>query len=623
MKEELNKIIDGQPAGYSPTSATELESKNIFQYLIDTNFVRGEVRVMDKYPNSDGILEITNAERITVGKIDIQLKTLQPKNYILPSYQCERSFFSYCENSPLPVILVVVNRQDKKAYWLHIDADTLKEVASKMTGESYTISIPVENCIDGVKREYIEKWTEKAKETVTKVWNYDTLREQKKTIETQLEELNHRLQNPTKLPLPALRAIHNYLDKYNYILDIEFSSVKEILYPNYWKIGIGIIKYTFADIRYVLFPVEYKKEQTLIKEVVFDENTNIGLEMMNGNILVFVSSKDINDLRDYPVQTAYKSLEDSILRVAGKYKFPIADDFIAHEYLISFIDHNHVYLDMEAGQNSYSLNELQYKLFKVLPVLAATELGFADWVTECNHSIDSYSSWRISPHFKKKVADAIKKVNEGFVPKVNITITSELYDINLIINYIAYLQNKGFNSANRQYERGQFDELKYRNAIPFKQTWNKDILWKNAQLFFSQYYKLYNKYIEAYFPHIQHLLQIIPAESKTVLYLLIGDVTKGGPYLEIYFLRPDKPAENELYFFADTDTDNPVDRKKFFLEDKWECIINGTPYHITQMHVQTLDFMFEISPTYALINKKLREKLKKYFHEKQRKVKQE
>jgi hypothetical protein len=220
------------------------------------------------------------------------------------------------------------------------------------------------------------------------------------------------------------------------------------------------------------------------------------------------------------------------------------------------------------------------------------------------------------------VADATKKVKDGFVPKVKVTITSELYDIDLIANYIDYLEGKGFSSANRQYKQRQFDETKYRNAISFKQTWNKDILWKNAQLFFSQYYKLYDKYIETHFPHIRHLLQIIPAESKTVLCLLISDLTKGGPYLEIYFLRPDKPAENELYFFADTDTDNPIDRRKFFLEDKWECIINGKKYHITQMHVQVLDFMFEISPTYALINKNLQEKLKRFFHEKQRKIKQ-
>lgn len=37
------------------------------------------------------------------------------------------------------------------------------------------------------------------------------------------------------------------------------------------------------------------------------------------------------------------------------------------------------------------------------------------------------------------------------------------------------------------------------------------------------------------------------------------------------------------------------------------------PYHITQRHAQTLEFMFEVSPTYALINKKNQEKLKKVF----------
>ncbi|RXK59211.1 DUF4365 domain-containing protein [Lacibacter luteus] len=623
MEEDANKLIDGKPAGYSSTSATELESKNIFQSLLDTRFIKGEIRVMDKYPNSDGILEITDEEQIPIGKIDIQLKTLQPKNFNSPSYQCERTFFSYCENSSLPVFLVVVDRQNKKAYWRHIDAATLIEVASKMTGASYTISIPIENCIDGEKRAYIEKWAEKAKETVNKVWNYDTLRDQKRTIETQLEELNHRLQNPTKLPLQVLKSIHNYLDKYNYILDIEFGSVKEILYPNYWKIGIGIVKYEFADIRYILFPVEYKKEQTLIKEVVFDANTDIGLEMMNGNILVFVHSKSLDNIRDFPVQTAYKSLEDSILKVAGKFKFPIADDFIAHEYLVSFIDHNCVYLDMEPGQDSYSLQELKYKIFKVLPVLAATELSFADWVTECNHSIDSYSGWKTSPHFKKRVKAAIEKVQEGFVPKVKVFITSELYNIDLIKNYINYLQNKGFVSTNRQYQQGQSDQANYRNSMPFKDTWDIDVLWKNTILFFKQYYKLYDKYISTHFLQIRHLLQIIPSESGTVICLLITDKVKGGPYLEIYYLRPELHTEKELYFFVDTDADNPIDRKKFLVDDEYECIVNRKKYQITHMHIQTLDFMFEISPTYALINKKLQEKLGEFFREKQRKVKQD
>jgi hypothetical protein len=179
-----------------------------------------------------------------------------------------------------------------------------------------------------------------------------------------------------------LKYIHDFLDKFNYILDVEFASIKEILYPNYWKIGIGITRYEISDMRYYLYPIEYKKEQTLIKEVVFDKNADIMQELFNCNMLYFAVSGDNYEMRNFPLQTAYKGLEDSILGAISKYNFPIADDFIAHEYIISFIDRNHVYLDMDSNLKFYSLRELRYKLFVVLPMLAANSSNFADWVVE-------------------------------------------------------------------------------------------------------------------------------------------------------------------------------------------------------------------------------------------------
>ena len=156
MNEKV-KNINERPASYPKTSAVEQESKNIFQSLLDTKFVRGELRVMDKYPNTDGILDITDEDGVPIGKVDIQLKTLSPKNYSKPRFQCDKRFFAYCANSPLPVILVVINIKEKTAYWRHIDRETLEEVSREIKSNSYSLLIPQKNCIDRENRHYIGK----------------------------------------------------------------------------------------------------------------------------------------------------------------------------------------------------------------------------------------------------------------------------------------------------------------------------------------------------------------------------------------------------------------------------------------------------------------------------------
>src|SRR5574337_1581776 len=193
MSEEKDKLFDEKPAPYPATASSEMETKNIFQSLIDTRYIKGEVRSMDKYPNSDGILEITDEAQFPVGKIDIQLKTLQPRNYHSPGYSIDRSFIAYCQTSVLPVILVVVNRKDKIAYWRHMDADTLRESRQNIVGVTYALSIPSENKIDGIQNTYIAAWTQKAKEVSEKLWNYDSEHEKRKALELEIKKVTEKL----------------------------------------------------------------------------------------------------------------------------------------------------------------------------------------------------------------------------------------------------------------------------------------------------------------------------------------------------------------------------------------------------------------------------------------------
>ncbi len=618
MTTERPKLIKGKPASYSSTSAAEIESRNIFYQLIDTRFIKGEIRVLDKYPNSDGILEITDSEGIPIGKIDIQLKTLKPRNYSSPVYSCEREFFAYCENSAIPVILIVVNRKDKVAYWRHVDYNTLLEVSGNLIRKNYTVSIPKENCIDGNSMDYLETWTQKAKEVIEKVWNYDSVKEQKKLLEEQLKELDSKMQNPTRLPLLILKDIHKFLDSYNYILDMEFGAIKQVLYPDYWKIGIGIISYEIGNIKFLLYPVEFKKSQTLVKEVRANDYADFFKEMYQGNILLLMNLLTDAKIRKHPSGFAYEILEESISKVAGKYNFPIADEFIAHEYLISFIDRNHGYLDMEKGALSYQLKDLKFKLYSVLPMIAATEKSYADWVVEYNDDIDSYSHWKSSEQHKKRIKESVQKIREGFIPKVKVTMTSGLYNIDLITYYVNFLESKGVYEAKRKYKPGQRDENIYGNEV--WKAWNKQILWSNLKLFLDNFHRLYEKYLKTHFPYIQDSLAIVLNDEITIVYILQFDEIKGGrPFMDVYYLRCSISGKGEVLYFLEEDPNKPIDRIKFGIENKWDCMIDGIKYEILSCQAQVLDFMFTYSPMYTLINEKLSEKIRQFFADKKRK----
>jgi hypothetical protein len=612
MPEQNSKYFDSKPAPYPKSSSTEIESRDIFHRLLNRQFVKGDINVMDKTPNWDGILELLDEQYSSVGKIEVQLKTLRLEFANNPKQQCDQSFFSYCLTAALPVLLVVVDKQNEKAYWRHIDAVTLQEVKQNIRGKSYLLPIPAENFVDGSDQRYIDEWRKRAMESSMKVWNFDSETRKKQELEEKLTTLHLKLQNPVNLPSHALREIHNFLDEYNYILDKEFGSIKQILYPDYWKIGMGVIRYGFGNISFILFPVEYDKSQLLIKEV--EKGYDYMMEMRDGNVLLWAGKEDNKDITVNRVAYSYKLVEDQIMGIAGTYNFPLRDVFLADEYLVSFIDTFHQYLNLEKNKETYSLKELKYLLSSVIPMLAAISPNYADWVVKHDHSIDSYDRFRAGESHKKQMAEAINKIKEEYLPKVSVTVVSQRYNIELIHFYIALLESKSFNVVKRQYKTGVRDEKMYN--VPLWKTWSREVLWQNVKHFYSQFYKLYKEYIRNHFFNIQQYLQILESDETTTVHVYYSDDAMSyPPHLEIYHLRPELPQEGKILIFRAGDPQCPIDRRKYYEDKDLTCIIEGNRYQVMIIQRQPLDFMFTDSPTYTLMNQTLSGLLKKFFYE--------
>ena len=506
MERQNKKKFDTKPAGYPLTSSTEQEVRDIFHFLLDRKFIQGDIRTLDKVPNSDGILEITDKDRFPLGKIDIQLKTLQLKNYKRPVYQVDTSLLAYCDIAVIPVILVVVNKDQKKAYWKYFDRRTLIEVAKKIKGKTVSISIPIENCIDGIDRSYITDWTKIVADAVDKIQTYDEVLDNNNTLRQSLTKLQTKLANPTDLPMQVLKEIHEFIDIYNYILDREFNFVKRYLYPNYWKIGIGVFKFDIDSFNYMLYPVEFRTNQTLVKSVKHEDYKDIHLEMRQGNILSVASKYSPDIIRESPWVYAYSSLENKITETVDKYIFTIPDEFSANEYLIGFIDMFSAYLDFQPYQNNYLLQDLKLKLYSILPVLEAESNHYADWVVEHRYFIDDRRKISNQEYHRKKIEEAIKKISEDKLPKVKVTLDSQLYNFNALKFYISWLEELGLDKTTRVYN---LEADSHSNSMHNCRFWSKATLWGNFKLLVESFDRIYETCLNEYFQNIS-----IPKKMK-------------------------------------------------------------------------------------------------------------
>jgi len=128
----MKRIVDCDPAPYPLTNTPEIKAVVGLIYILDLNCVKPDAKFLDKVPNTDGILELVNQYQTPIGKLEVQIKVLGSKNIETPKYQCSKPFLAFCEQSILPVLLIVVDIQNQIAYWEHISIDIITDLFKKI-----------------------------------------------------------------------------------------------------------------------------------------------------------------------------------------------------------------------------------------------------------------------------------------------------------------------------------------------------------------------------------------------------------------------------------------------------------------------------------------------------------
>jgi hypothetical protein len=219
-------------------------------------------------------------------------------------------------------------------------------------------------------------------------------------------------------------------------------------------------------------------------------------------------------------------------------------------------------------------------------------------VTESNVSIDSMDRHDRSSTYRRLIAESVNQLSQGVIPRVKITITSEIYNIGLIYHYINLLERSGQTNALRHYKSGQVNKSMV--GVDYWKRWNPEVLWINFQLFISNFFRLYDIFLATHFPFIKGHLKI--AEDDTTLVAVFRFSGQGKPYVELFFMRSleNRENENQIHCFRQGDPAIPIDVSAFRDGGK-RFIVDGAEHIPIKMMVWPLNFMFDHSPTYKLL----------------------
>src|SRR5690606_27175115 len=131
-------------APYADSDAIEVTSVKIFENLIDEKKVKTHIDKRDKIPNLDGYLEPVDVENRSLGKINVQIKTLSKVDRKRKGFSSSEGFLGHCKDSFDPSILVAVDHENEEAVWVEVTAPMVEEMEEKGT---LTVKLPEENII--------------------------------------------------------------------------------------------------------------------------------------------------------------------------------------------------------------------------------------------------------------------------------------------------------------------------------------------------------------------------------------------------------------------------------------------------------------------------------------------
>lgn len=542
---------------------------------------------IDKWPNSDGYLEVQDGNSI-IGRFDVQVKQIKSENL---SFPFKIDFLNYCmQSTTSPILAIFADIDNSRVYWLHLSRKLLMESEYWNNTGTKSFRIDPNNEITCESLKYITQWKKILNEHKQKLHDYDRLDKELKTI---LENSNELIGKSDK----NFENIHKFLDKFNSLLDNEYSIIKRMIYPNLWKMGYAYQHYNENSVLYTLYPISNNKNDLQIKKL--DEKLKIfGYRWKNYG----------NPFHENPEKSAYSEIKEIIMKMIKNHRLDNCfSEYILNEYIFAYADR----FCIPSGLNSkdtYALSEIKDSFQKYLPLwidnavecLITSERENFKKREDClffNINSEYYdpellvnelNEEELNEISKKTMKDIInKKIPD--LPRGNGKISFYVFD--KLLNWAESLNISKFNRIYKKIESENSD-------------FDKNIEY-NLRVFFENIPKVYGEIIDANFPKLKD--EISRFSAKNILVVL--DIHRDNPRFFMYFSEP-------LDGFYDPKI-RIIHRRDYseFKEIEFikPVVFDDKDFYLFKMN--DTKFIFEYLPMFNYVYAELSWKFEKYFKE--------
>ena len=549
------------------------------------------LNALDSRPDIDGYIDVIDEAKSSTGTFHVQVKKIpdDAKQYSFPN----NKFLEYCRRRAIwtPILLIGVDLKNQQAFWIHMSPDLLKEVK---TGK--TVKFEESQIIKSGKSDFIEAWEEIIESYRSKA---EEAGKNEKIASTLSNVVNSALGKTDK----RFVNINCFLDELNGYLNHTFSIVKQVFYPNTWKLGLAYFQYDDSCLTYSLYPIALNGNDAQIKII-----EKALLDKMASGELGYISFSSENpiatDPKEYAKEVIHRKTSDIIKRRWLKHS---GSEYLAKEFIFTFIDEFHIPMGLEL-KDKYSLNEIERAIDEYLLLW----LKFSHDLLLCKKREPKGTIMECTPDWihdlteseRNEVAQNVEKVIQDDTFKFRIMLRREV-ETSLIQfwEFLNYLKQSKKRKVERLYE--------------VERSSNSKHIDHNLKMFCKHLLEVYDAVIQTNFPMLKDELSLFGKADTILISWRVKDhpdaLTDYWGNVSIYYLKANIKGEHTQPYLV---TKEELERvKKSRVESKGtlgEVTFRSKKYQL--IYIST-DFIYEGTPMLNFIYEKLKQRMDEYFKE--------
>jgi uncharacterized protein Usg len=456
------------------------------------------------------------------------------------------------------------------------------------------------------------EWLQIVQRYRTKLRGYDRL-------EAVYATLSKRVNPAQGIAKPSFRAIHEFLDEMNALLDGPFSLVKRRFYPNSWKVGFAFSHYDTSSVGYTLYPIRSDENDVQIKEISKD----LAEEFLR--LHGFTEYYSENPIQRHPKQHALERIQEHMNQIIESrlldHKGSIA---LAREFLFAFVDRFSQEIGMQK-KDCYSISDIQSAFYRHLPIWVdeAVKLLVRKKRNKIRSPADCFYRKpyldpdllrsQIMPQEMEEIEQLVLGRIASGSPIPRISIGSENLPLGLFVEYDSFLSVNGVTEIHRLYEPPDYSRM--RNGGYLWEAYSRTSFGKNLKIIYGNFPEVYSSIVGRNFPQIIDRLAPFDGASNVIVVFDAEDryasrEEKDIPGITLYYLKPETELGPNITVYHISECKELVDK----LEDRLgkTVEVDGKMFKLTGISSSIPKIIIENLPMHTLLYEELKHAMSRY-----------